>query len=74
LRELYKLIDEGGGAFIIGLQLGDAMPHLRAKAQPPPGFFAAKHDFTEAPGCQNSNTLHPTNHHLIAVAWRCSVH
>ncbi|CAJ1973315.1 unnamed protein product [Sphenostylis stenocarpa] len=39
------------------LQLGDAMPHLRAKAQPPPGFSAAKHDSTEALGRQNSSTF-----------------
>ncbi|TKY75146.1 PERQ amino acid-rich with GYF domain-containing protein 2 [Spatholobus suberectus] len=39
------------------LQLGDAMPHLRAKARPPPGFSAAKLDSTEAPGRQNSSTF-----------------
>ncbi|KAK8465332.1 hypothetical protein PHAVU_009G057400 [Phaseolus vulgaris] len=39
------------------LQLGDAMPHLRAKAQPPPGFSAAKHDSTEALDWQNSSTF-----------------
>ncbi|XP_027904590.1 uncharacterized protein LOC114164211 isoform X2 [Vigna unguiculata] len=39
------------------LQLGDAMPHLRAKAGPPPGFSAAKHDSTEAFGWQNSSTF-----------------
>ncbi|RDX71157.1 mpd2, partial [Mucuna pruriens] len=39
------------------LQLGDAMPHLRAKVRPPPGFSAAKLDSTEAPGRQNSSTF-----------------
>ncbi|XP_020218475.1 uncharacterized protein LOC109801761 isoform X2 [Cajanus cajan] len=39
------------------LQLGDAMPHLRAKAGPPPGFPAAKLDTTEASGQQNSSTF-----------------
>ncbi|XP_027354499.1 uncharacterized protein LOC113864691 isoform X2 [Abrus precatorius] len=39
------------------LQLGDAMPHLRAKARPPPGFSAAKLDCAEAPCRQNSNTF-----------------
>ncbi|KAE9603576.1 putative GYF-like domain-containing protein [Lupinus albus] len=39
------------------LQLGDAMPHLRAKARLPPGFPATTLDFTEAPGRQNSSTL-----------------
>ncbi|XP_052731994.1 protein ESSENTIAL FOR POTEXVIRUS ACCUMULATION 1 isoform X2 [Vigna angularis] len=39
------------------LQLGDAMPHLRAKARPPPGFSAAKHDSTEAFCWQNSSTV-----------------
>ncbi|XP_019415112.1 PREDICTED: uncharacterized protein LOC109326765 isoform X1 [Lupinus angustifolius] len=39
------------------LQLGDAMPHLRAKAQSPPGFPATTLDYTEAPGRQNSSTL-----------------
>ncbi|CAL0305831.1 unnamed protein product [Lupinus luteus] len=39
------------------LQLGDAMPHLRPKAQSPPGFPATTLDYTEAPGRQNSSTL-----------------
>ncbi|KAH1252378.1 GYF domain-containing protein mpd2 [Glycine max] len=39
------------------LQLGDAMPHLRAKARPPPGFSAAKLDSTETPGRQYSSTF-----------------
>ncbi|KAL1353723.1 protein ESSENTIAL FOR POTEXVIRUS ACCUMULATION 1-like isoform X1 [Arachis hypogaea] len=44
------------------LPLGDVMPHLRAKARPPPGFSAPKpNDFTDIPGRQNSapfgNTL-----------------
>ncbi|KAJ1384943.1 GYF-like domain superfamily [Sesbania bispinosa] len=39
------------------LQLGDAMPHLRAKARPPPGFSAAKLDSTEALDRQNSSTF-----------------
>ncbi|KAL2964065.1 hypothetical protein AAZX31_17G236600 [Glycine max] len=38
--------------------LGDVMPHLRAKARPPPGFSAPKlNDFTDAPGRQISNTF-----------------
>ncbi|XP_020210585.1 uncharacterized protein LOC109795477 isoform X1 [Cajanus cajan] len=33
------------------LSLGDVMPHLRAKARPPPGFSAPKpNDFTDIPG------------------------
>ncbi|XP_061370655.1 protein ESSENTIAL FOR POTEXVIRUS ACCUMULATION 1-like isoform X2 [Gastrolobium bilobum] len=39
------------------MQLGDAMPHLRAKARPPPGFSAAKLDSTEVAGHQNSSTF-----------------
>jgi hypothetical protein len=38
-------------------QLGDVMPHLRAKARPPPGFPAAKLDTTEAPVRQSSSTF-----------------
>ncbi|KAL2318700.1 hypothetical protein Fmac_032576 [Flemingia macrophylla] len=35
------------------LSLGDVMPHLRAKARPPPGFSAPKpNDFTDIPGRQ----------------------
>ncbi|XP_061353364.1 protein ESSENTIAL FOR POTEXVIRUS ACCUMULATION 1-like isoform X2 [Gastrolobium bilobum] len=38
--------------------LGDIMPHLRAKARPPPGFSAPKsNEFTDVPGRQNSSTL-----------------
>ena len=33
------------------------MPHLRAKARPPPGFSAAKLDSTETPGRQYSSTF-----------------
>ncbi|KAK7383050.1 hypothetical protein VNO78_28716 [Psophocarpus tetragonolobus] len=40
------------------LPLGDVMPHLRAKARPPPGFSAPKpNDFTDIPGRQISNTF-----------------
>ncbi|KAK7376814.1 hypothetical protein VNO80_02231 [Phaseolus coccineus] len=43
------------------LSLGDAMPHLRAKARPPPGFSTPKpNDFTDIPGRQTGtfgNTL-----------------
>lgn len=39
------------------VQLGDAMPHLRAKARPPPGFSATKLDTTEAPGGQSSSAF-----------------
>lgn len=40
------------------LSLGDAMPHLRAKARPPPGFPAPKpNDLTDIPGLQNSSTF-----------------
>ncbi|KAF7817569.1 PERQ amino acid-rich with GYF domain-containing protein 2 [Senna tora] len=40
------------------LSLGDTMPHLRAKARPPPGFSAPKpNDYTDAPGWQNSSTF-----------------
>lgn len=40
------------------LSLGDTMPHLRAKARPPPGFSAPKlKDYTDAPGWQNSSTF-----------------
>ncbi|XP_054797133.1 protein ESSENTIAL FOR POTEXVIRUS ACCUMULATION 1 [Prosopis cineraria] len=40
------------------LSLGDAMPHLRAKARPPPGFSAPKsNDYTDASGWQNSNAF-----------------
>ncbi|KAL5144505.1 GYF domain-containing protein mpd2 [Glycine soja] len=39
------------------LQLGDAMPHLRAKARPPPGFSAAKLDSSEASGRPYSSTF-----------------
>ncbi|RDX97269.1 hypothetical protein CR513_19975 [Mucuna pruriens] len=38
--------------------LGDVMPHLRAKARPPPGFSAPKpNDFTDIPGRQISSTF-----------------
>ncbi|KAG4962384.1 hypothetical protein JHK82_039073 [Glycine max] len=38
--------------------LGDVMPHLRAKARPPPGFSAPKaNDFTDVPGQQISSTF-----------------
>lgn len=44
------------------LSLGDTMPHLRAKARPPPGFTAPKpNDCTDAPGWQNSSSF--TNIH-----------
>ncbi|XP_016163200.1 uncharacterized protein LOC107605743 isoform X1 [Arachis ipaensis] len=37
------------------LPLGDVMPHLRAKARPPPGFFATKpNDYTDISGRQTS--------------------
>ncbi|KAI4336887.1 hypothetical protein L6164_015364 [Bauhinia variegata] len=40
------------------LSLGDAMPHLCAKARPPPGFSASKlNDFTDASARQNSSTF-----------------
>ncbi|MED6119086.1 hypothetical protein PIB30_008598 [Stylosanthes scabra] len=44
------------------IPLGDVMPHLRAKARPPPGFSAPKpNDYTDISGRQNSgpfgNTL-----------------
>ncbi|KAI4316808.1 hypothetical protein L6164_024751 [Bauhinia variegata] len=40
------------------LSLGDAMPHLRAKARPPPGFSAPKpNDFTDASARQTSSTF-----------------
>ncbi|XP_045799293.1 protein ESSENTIAL FOR POTEXVIRUS ACCUMULATION 1-like [Trifolium pratense] len=38
-------------------QLGDVMPHLRAKARPPPGFPTTKLDTTEAPVRQSSSTF-----------------
>ncbi|KAI9113391.1 hypothetical protein K1719_015916 [Acacia pycnantha] len=45
------------------LSLGDTMPHLRAKARPPPGFSAPKpNEYTDASGRQNSNAfgnIHP---------------
>ncbi|KAE9586168.1 hypothetical protein Lal_00010020 [Lupinus albus] len=38
--------------------LGDVMPHLRAKARPPPGFSAPKsNDFIDIPGRPNSSTF-----------------
>ncbi|CAL0332670.1 unnamed protein product [Lupinus luteus] len=38
--------------------LGDVMPHLRAKARPPPGFPAPKsNDFIDIPGRLNSSTF-----------------
>ncbi|CAI8599988.1 unnamed protein product [Vicia faba] len=39
------------------LQLVDVMPHLRAKARPPPGFPVTKLDTTEAPVRQNTSTF-----------------
>lgn len=40
------------------LSLGDAMPHLRAKARPPPGFSAPKpNEFTDISVRQNSSTF-----------------
>lgn len=40
------------------LSLGDAMPHLRAKACPPPGFSVPKpNELTDASGRQNSNAV-----------------
>ncbi|KAJ1419709.1 GYF-like domain superfamily, partial [Sesbania bispinosa] len=40
------------------LPLGDVMPHLRAKARPPPGFSAPKpNDLTDISGRQNSSTF-----------------
>ncbi|CAK8568989.1 unnamed protein product [Lathyrus sativus] len=39
------------------LQLCDVMPHLRAKARPPPGFPATKLDTTEAPVPQSTSTF-----------------
>ncbi|XP_028757728.1 uncharacterized protein LOC114716823 [Neltuma alba] len=40
------------------VSLGDAMPHLRAKARPPPGFAAPKpNEYTDASGRQNSNAF-----------------
>ncbi|KAE9600084.1 putative GYF-like domain-containing protein [Lupinus albus] len=40
------------------LSLGDAMPHLRAKARPPPGFPTPKHnDFIDMPHQQSSSTF-----------------
>ncbi|CAL0322405.1 unnamed protein product [Lupinus luteus] len=40
------------------LSLGDAMPHLRAKARPPPGFPAPKpNDFIDIPSQQSSSTF-----------------
>lgn len=40
------------------LSLGDAMPHLRAKARPPPGFSTPKpNDFTDIPARQISSTF-----------------
>ncbi|XP_027369076.1 uncharacterized protein LOC113874950 isoform X2 [Abrus precatorius] len=40
------------------LSLGDVMPHLRAKARPPPGFSAPKpNDITDIPGRQITSTF-----------------
>lgn len=39
------------------LQLVDVMPHLRAKARPPPGFPVTKLDTTEAPVRQSTGTF-----------------
>ncbi|XP_058785332.1 protein ESSENTIAL FOR POTEXVIRUS ACCUMULATION 1-like isoform X2 [Vicia villosa] len=39
------------------LQLVDVMPHLRAKARPPPGFPVTKLDTTEAPARQSAGTF-----------------
>lgn len=48
--------------------LGDVMPHLRAKARPPPGFSAPKpNDFTDISGCQNSSTFGNTHTGLSEV-------
>ncbi|XP_027940740.1 uncharacterized protein LOC114194603 [Vigna unguiculata] len=44
------------------LSLGDAMPHLRAKARPPPGFSTPKpNDLTDIPGRQISSTFGSTH-------------
>lgn len=46
------------------LSLGDVMPHLRAKARPPPGFAAAKNEFvtdmTNRPNVAGIGKLHPS--------------
>ncbi|KAE9588457.1 putative GYF-like domain-containing protein [Lupinus albus] len=47
------------------LSLGDVMPHLRAKARPPPGFSAPKPtDSVDVPGRPNSSTFGNTLHSL----------
>lgn len=47
---------ESAAAHSPWLQLGDVMPHLRAKARPPPGFPTTKLDTAEAPVRQSSST------------------
>ncbi|XP_019432824.1 PREDICTED: uncharacterized protein LOC109339763 isoform X1 [Lupinus angustifolius] len=47
------------------LSLGDVMPHLRAKARPPPGFSGPKlNDSVDVPGRPNSSTLGNNLHSL----------
>ncbi|MED6146680.1 hypothetical protein PIB30_036757 [Stylosanthes scabra] len=49
---------ENSAADSLWLSLGDVMPHLRAKARPPPGFLGTKpNDYTDISGRQNSGPI-----------------